>query len=82
MPIMRTYSEQFLARVEAFLVATGIRASDFGREAVSDPNFVTHLRRGRSPTLSTADKVTAFIERVEATRNRQPAHSKHIEPCS
>jgi hypothetical protein len=27
---------------------------------------VLHLRRGRSPTLATADKVLAFIARLEA----------------
>ena len=63
---MRTYSELFLARVEAFLAASGLRATDFGREAVGDPSFITHLRRGRSPSLATADKVVAFIERLEA----------------
>ena len=78
MRMMRTYSEQFAVRVEAFLVKTGMRASDFGREAIGDPNFVTHLRRGRSPTLATADKVTAFIERLEIARDRQAA----IARCS
>ena len=63
---MRTYSEQFLAEVEAFLAASRMKPTDFGREAVGDPSFITHLRRGRSPSLATADKVHAFIHRLEA----------------
>ena len=63
---MRTISEQFLDRVEAFLTASGLKPSEFGRQSVGDPSFVVNLRRGRSPTLATADKVVAFIGRWEA----------------
>ena len=73
---MRTISEQFLSRVEAFLQASGLKPSEFGRQSVGDPSLVLNLRRGRSPTLATADKVLAFIARLEAEdakrqRNRQ-----------
>ena len=63
---MRTISEQFLDRVEAFLGASGLKPSEFGRQSVGDPSFVVNLRRGRSPTLATADKVIRFISRWEA----------------
>ena len=63
---MRTISEQFLARVEGFIEASGSKPSEFGRQALGDPTFVLNLRRGRSPTLATADKVMAFIAAVEA----------------
>jgi hypothetical protein len=63
---MRTLSEQFLSRVEAFLAASGFKPSELGRQCVGDPTFVVNLRRGRSPTLATADKVLAFIARLEA----------------
>lgn len=74
---MRTLSEQFLSRVEAFLQASGLKSSEFGRQAVGDPNFVVNLRRGRSPTLATADRVLRFVERLEAEdaarrSNRRP----------
>lgn len=62
---MRTISEQFLARVEEFLKATGVKPSEFGRQSVGDPSFVVNLRRGRSPTLATVDKVLAFIGQLE-----------------
>ncbi len=62
---MRTYTEQFVAQVEAFLKDSRMKATDFGRESVGDPSFITHLRRGRSPSLATADKVLTFIARLE-----------------
>ena len=65
-PIMRTITEQFLDRVEAFLKASRLKPSEFGRQSVGDPSFVVNLRRGRSPTLATADRVIGFIARFEA----------------
>ena len=67
-PMTRTISEQFLARVEAFLAETGTKPSEFGRDAVGDGAFVLNLRRGRSPTLVTADRVLAYIAELEAQR--------------
>jgi hypothetical protein len=59
-PMARTFSEHFAARVEAFLKASGFKPSEFGRQAIGDAAFILNLRRGRSPTLATADKVLAF----------------------
>ena len=67
---MQPIGDQFLKRVEAFLEATGFKPTEFGRQAVGDPSFVLSLRRGRSPTLSTADKVLAFIAKAEAGSKR------------
>ncbi len=66
-----------MARIEAFLAASKFKASELGRQSVGDPNFVGTLRRGRSPTLATADKVLAFIERLEteeAARKKNRSH--------
>jgi predicted transcriptional regulator len=65
-PMTRTISEQFIARVESFLAETGTKPSDFGRSAIGDGSFVLNLRRGRSPTLATVDKVLSYIEELEA----------------
>jgi hypothetical protein len=67
---MGTLSEQFLSRVEAFLAASRMKVTEFGRESVGDPNFVANLRRGRSPTLGTADKVLSYIDNLELDANR------------
>lgn len=58
---MTTFTEQFHAAIEAYLEQTGTKPSDFGRQAVGDPNLVRNLRGGRSPTLATADRVMTFI---------------------
>ncbi|MDA0664537.1 MAG: hypothetical protein O3B08_17120 [Proteobacteria bacterium] len=70
---MTTLTDQFHARVEAFLEATGFKPTEFGRQSVGDPSFVLGLRRGRSPTLATADRVLAFIAEVEAAEPRRRA---------
>ena len=67
MPIMQSLSEQFRRTLEEFLERTGFKPTEFGRQAVGDPSLVLNLRRGRSPTLATADRILAFIRESEAT---------------
>ncbi|CUA90661.1 hypothetical protein Ga0061061_11456 [Chelatococcus sambhunathii] len=64
-------SSQFREQVEAFLAAHDFKPTEFGRQAVGDPSFVLGLRRGRSPTLATADKVLAFMAEFEATERKR-----------
>jgi predicted transcriptional regulator len=73
---MATISRQFRERVEAFLKASGFKPTEFGRQAVGDPSFVLNLRRGRSPTLATADRVLAFIAELESESSRRSANRK------
>lgn len=54
-------SKHFREQVEVFLETSGFKPTEFGRQAIGDPSFVLNLRRGRSPTLVTADRVLAFI---------------------
>ncbi len=63
---MSTITEEFRRRIEGFLESSGLNPTEFGRQAVGDPSFVLHLRRGRSPKLATADKVLAFIDASES----------------
>ena len=62
---MKRLTEQFHARVEEFLERSGFKPTEFGRQAVGDPTLVMDLRRGRSPTLATADRILCFIEECE-----------------
>ncbi len=73
---MVTMSRHFRERVEAFLEASGFKPTEFGRQAIGDPSFVLNLRRGRSPTLATADKVLTFITELEPTLARAGANRK------
>jgi hypothetical protein len=55
----RTYA---LARIEAFLVKTGMSAGTFGMEAVGDHKLVKRLRSGAGVTLTSIEKAEAFME--------------------
>jgi hypothetical protein len=70
----RTASELFIAQVEGFLKRTGIKPSEFGQQAVGDRAFITNLRRGRSPTLATVDRVLAFMGELDAAAARPRAY--------
>ena len=58
---MDTIAQAFLAEIEEHLAATSTEASAFGKQALGDPNFVFDLRKGRSPSTRTLDKVRAFM---------------------
>lgn len=73
---MATMSRHFREQVEAFLEASGFKPTEFGRQAIGDPSFVLNLRRGRSPTLATADKVLTFIAELEPTLARAGVNRK------
>lgn len=65
---MQRYTPDFLSRVETAIRFHRLKQSEFGRAAVGDPGFVRELRRGRSPSLMTADRVLAYIESLGAPR--------------
>jgi hypothetical protein len=58
---------ELLEKVEAFCARHDMAETRFGREAVSNPNFITGLRRDPpvSPTLKTLNEVCAFMERID-----------------
>ncbi len=58
---MDTLAQTFLAEIERHLAAKNIEASAFGKQALGDPNFVFDLKKGRSPSTRTMDKVRAFM---------------------
>ena len=51
----------FRREVEAFLEATGIKASVLGLEAAGNRSLVGRLRKGASPSLRTVDRVRAWM---------------------
>jgi hypothetical protein len=61
---------ELIARIDAFLAETGMAHTRFGREAASEPAFVTRLRGGMSPTLGRVNRVIAFMEQYRAERAR------------
>ena len=63
---MQNLSKQFHRTLEEFLERSGFKPTEFGRQAVGDPSLVLNLRRGRSPSLATADRILTFIRESEA----------------
>jgi 2,4-dienoyl-CoA reductase-like NADH-dependent reductase (Old Yellow Enzyme family) len=55
-----------LERVEAYLRATRMPPTRFGREALRDPNFVFNLREGRKLRPSTSRRLEAFLSARES----------------
>ena len=62
-----------LAEIEAFLAETGMKKTVFGRAALNDGAFVKRLQDGGGVTLSTVDRVRAYIatQRAQATAPQQ-----------
>ena len=59
---MESLTKQFERRAVAFLRRTRLTPSEFGERALGDRTFCGDVRRGRSPTLATADRILAFME--------------------
>ena len=62
----------FVTEVEAFLSDTGIEHRKFGSMAAGDPMFVTKLRGGASPRLSTFERVQAWMRTNRSVFDRAP----------
>ena len=61
-PGMESLTQQFEQRIAEFLRRTRLSPSEFGERAIGDRKFCGDLRRGRSPTLGTVERVLAFME--------------------
>ena len=73
-------AKEFERRVTAFLRRTRISQSEFGERAVGDRKFVGDVRRGRSPSLTTADRVLAFMETYEQARDPDGSRDPKTKP--
>jgi hypothetical protein len=51
-----------IAEIDAFRGRNGMSATAFGKLSLNDPKFIIDLHRGRTPSLSTMDKVKAFMQ--------------------
>ena len=58
---MDTISQRFLTEIEQFLTQNPIEPSSLGKNALGDPSFVFDLRKGRSPSARTMDKVRGWM---------------------
>jgi len=70
---MDTIAQTFLTEIERHLVQKNMDASTFGKLALGDPNFIFDLRKGRSPSTRTMEKVRAFMAAAKAEAAPAPA---------
>jgi len=58
---MDSVAQSFLSEIERFLSSAGVDPTALGKQALGDPNFVFDLRKGRSPSTRTIEKVRGWI---------------------
>jgi predicted transcriptional regulator len=54
--------KDFVQIVDGYLSRTGMAPSTFSKQVVGDPTFVSCIRRGRAPRITTVKRVLEFIE--------------------
>ena len=73
---METLTKQFERCIADFLRRTRLTPSEFGERAIGDRKFCGDLRRGRSPTLGTVDRVLAFMASFDRASNGESRGSR------
>jgi sulfate adenylyltransferase subunit 2 len=58
---MDTVAKSFLGEIERFLETEALDATTLGKQALGDPSFVFDLRKGRSPSTRTIEKVRGWM---------------------
>jgi hypothetical protein len=66
--------DALLAEIDKFLSETGWADSTFSRRAVNDGKFVGRLRHGADVTLTTVDRVRAYITKEREALNAKGQH--------
>ncbi len=79
---MTKISKSFLAEIERFLSERAIEATSLGKQALGDPSFVFDLRKGRSPSARTIDKVREWMaqQAVAMSPVRLPTPPSGVAP--
>jgi sulfate adenylyltransferase subunit 2 len=70
---MDTVAKSFLTEIERFLDSESIEPTTLGKQALADPSFVFDLRKGRSPSTRTVEKVRNWIAQQKAGSARTAA---------
>jgi len=78
---MDTVAHSFLSEIEQFLASAGMDPTALGKQALGDPSFVFDLRKGRSPSTRTIDKVRNWIAQQKAPAAGETT-SKPVKPAS
>jgi sulfate adenylyltransferase subunit 2 len=60
---MDSIAQAFLADIEHFLAAAAVDPTTLGKQALGDPSFVFDLKKGRSPSTRTIDRVREWMSK-------------------
>lgn len=58
---MKSTLDKLTEEVDAFLRATGMPKTNFGRAVANDPRLVSRLRQGSDVTTTTADRIRRYM---------------------
>ncbi len=62
---MDTIAQAFLADIEQYLADAALDPTTLGKQALGDPSFVFDLRKGRSPSTRTINRVREWMRKPE-----------------
>jgi len=63
---MDTIAQAFLTDIEQYLAEAAIDPTTLGKQALGDPSFVFDLRKGRSPSTRTINRVREWMRKPDA----------------
>jgi hypothetical protein len=63
---------ELLQRIDAFLERHQMAPTTFGRKATGEPQLISSIRNGRSPSLNVVNRVIAFMDEQDAELKRNP----------
>ena len=69
-PLDETLDARFLRAVEACCEHGNLSGRAFGIASIGDPGLVSSLRRGRSPRVSTVDRVLGYTQEFQLLSRR------------
>jgi len=58
--------DQLIANIKAFLSRHDMAPTRFGREATGEPQLISSIESGRSPSLNTLQRIADFMLRKDA----------------
>ena len=74
---MDNSTSAFLAEVEAYLAISALDPTALGKNALGDPSFVFDLRKGRSASTRTIDKIRSWIAAQGTLKMPKPMIAAH-----
>ena len=75
---MDNSASAFLAEIEEFLAKSNLDPTALGKNALGDPSFVFDLRKGRSPSMRTIDKIRSWIAAQGTSEMPKPQSSSKM----